>query len=259
MRRRIIPARAGFTPPGPSPEICSRDHPRSRGVYAGVLLARPPVTGSSPLARGLPTPSGRRSTRGRIIPARAGFTTPMTRGRRPTGDHPRSRGVYTAVREAAPVARGSSPLARGLRRLPERGLSGLGIIPARAGFTRVLGDAPQGRGDHPRSRGVYAQRTLVHRPDGGSSPLARGLHYFVVRRGATARIIPARAGFTRACSTSTSCRTDHPRSRGVYRPSPMTSGMSEGSSPLARVLRRLARPAGRRPGIIPARAGFTMM
>ena len=71
----IIPARAGFT--RWSAGRCRRrgDHPRSRGVY---VHSGDPVRigpGSSPLARGLlaAEPAHRRT--GRIIPARAGFTS----------------------------------------------------------------------------------------------------------------------------------------------------------------------------------------
>ena len=76
--RRIIPARAGFTPYA-SPPICApQDHPRSRGVYA----VRPA------LRRGL------------------------------TSDHPRSRGVYSSAVITVRLMCGSSPLARGLRSAP---------------------------------------------------------------------------------------------------------------------------------------------
>ena len=51
---RIIPARAGFTAPGPRPSGRDRDHPRSRGVYAHFC----PKIGHGSW----------------IIPARAGFT-----------------------------------------------------------------------------------------------------------------------------------------------------------------------------------------
>ena len=92
-------------------------------------------------------------------------------------------------------------------------------------------------GDHPRSRGVYRQA----RPRGqrwrGSSPLARGLLPRGAVDGASAGIIPARAGFTHVNGETTD-------------PAP-------GSSPLARGLPRdIARVLGDR-GIIPARAGFT--
>ena len=50
----IIPARAGFTPTTTPRGTRVTDHPRSRGVYVG-LISRPHLhPGSSPLARGLP-------------------------------------------------------------------------------------------------------------------------------------------------------------------------------------------------------------
>ena len=117
IRRRIIPARAGFTRTrrwiaGPRP-----DHPRSRGVYWTVKnwekgkygsspLARvyhmgggyvSAVHGSSPLARGLRRGRMARAGPLGIIPARAGFTPGCWRGAPTTGDHPRSRGVYRSL------------------------------------------------------------------------------------------------------------------------------------------------------------------
>ena len=51
-------------------------------------------------------------------------------------DHPRSRGVYLAIKKKVDATKGSSPLARGLR-LRAAGFSPkVRIIPARAGFTR---------------------------------------------------------------------------------------------------------------------------
>ena len=93
------------------------------------------MPGSSPLARGLQSGPQSAYHEGRIIPARAGFTSIFTTSGSTAMDHPRSRGVYE-VTERDPLPRaGSSPLARGLPyralylRLPR------GIIPARAGFT----------------------------------------------------------------------------------------------------------------------------
>ena len=116
LERRIIPARAGFTTlqwwikhscadhPRSRGVYCSLsqswwrfpDHPRSRGVYLVRITTERPVSGSSPLARGLlfaqsvlvafsgSSPLARGllgphndgATCFRIIPARAGFTTP---------------------------------------------------------------------------------------------------------------------------------------------------------------------------------------
>ena len=50
---RIIPARAGFTIVAENRGKLSKDHPRSRGVYASVLPWGMGWRGSSPLARGL--------------------------------------------------------------------------------------------------------------------------------------------------------------------------------------------------------------
>ena len=73
---RIIPARAGFTVPPRRNSRWRRDHPRSRGVYQSPKSQSAGTYGSSPLARGLPTRSPPPALCSRIIPARAGFTTP---------------------------------------------------------------------------------------------------------------------------------------------------------------------------------------
>ncbi len=70
----------------------------------------------------------------------------------------------------------------------------------------------------------------------GSSPLARGLRHQGGRSGASGRIIPARAGFTRRWRPSACCCQDHPRSRGVYQPEGEIVTSITGSSPLARGL-----------------------
>ena len=113
--RRIIPARAGFTPRICAPAQGTEDHPRSRGVYD-------PVTG---MAAVFPW----------IIPARAGFTSTTSPTRTCASDHPRSRGVYVRWRSLPRRIRGSSPLARGLHHCGAVRVSRERIIPARAGFT----------------------------------------------------------------------------------------------------------------------------
>ena len=173
------------------------------------------------------------------------------------GDHPRSRGVYRVLPARASTARGSSPLARGLRirngEDPER----IGIIPARAGFTSTRPPDSSTPADHPRSRGVYAGGDLGIGCGLGSSPLARGLRAGYRHRRRGRGIIPARAGFTHPSRASGRRSRDHPRSRGVYGGDVGRDGYRGGSSPLARGLPP-SRPPGRRGGgIIPARAGFT--
>ena len=137
--RRIIPARAGFTHSSNRGKRARADHPRSRGVYLELRKDAARFRGSSPLARGLlgcGRPHGRDA---RIIPARAGFTSPHFRSRDRASDHPRSRGVYAPSSARAPSRSGSSPLARGLHGVRARLLGLRGIIPARAGFTSSWG------------------------------------------------------------------------------------------------------------------------
>ena len=111
------------------------DHPRSRGVYTHVIPADDAEDGSSPLARGL-HPIARSVADGlRIIPARAGFTSPDGPGPARSRDHPRSRGVYVQVTGTGTFQAGSSPLARGLQTELLYEQLGWRIIPARAGFT----------------------------------------------------------------------------------------------------------------------------
>ena len=235
--RRIIPARAGFTSSSTSSSTSSRDHPRSRGVYASSSSTSEGEEGSSPLARGLRSNDDSAGGEGGIIPARAGFTPPWNR--------PQCSSA------------GSSPLARGLLRALRNPRVKGGIIPARAGFTVFDVGAGCDRGDHPRSRGVYSSPVRASPRRFGSSPLARGLRAGPPIPGAEAGIIPARAGFTGPPGTRPPPWPDHPRSRGVYQvPDPLNICLT-GSSPLARGLPTRFTDIIFRPRIIPARAGFT--
>ena len=214
---RIIPARAGFTRPWCTGQCGRRDHPRSRGVYPRSNDSFASSQGSSPLARGLLIRGIRSGSSARIIPARAGFTPTIRTRTGPGADHPRSRGVYPATRDARHSYPGSSPLARGLLTDGDPVVVLLRIIPARAGFTDVflpggrgeVGSSPLARGlrgrdlypptgwkDHPRSRGVYSLLIYWTVKPLGSSPLARGLREPGGIDHELWRIIPARAGFT---------------------------------------------------------------
>ena len=192
------------------------DHPRSRGVYVSPAGPVSTTAGSSPLARGLPTPRRSRQDCAWIIPARAGFTFPFPRPSPNPTDHPRSRGVYTLTVLLLTHAVGSSPLARGLLEAVAHHIASLRIIPARAGFTSLSLARRNPRRDHPRSRGVYPHPVFPPSRLDGSSPLARGLRS---RRRPTSPgrgIIPARAGFTGREHNGEDRSPDHPRSRGVY-------------------------------------------
>ena len=213
--------------------------------------------GSSPLARGLPTPTVLRHTYHRIIPARAGFTPATHLSPASSLDHPRSRGVYARSETISSRSTGSSPLARGLLWSGLKAVWDGRIIPARAGFTNSNIGRMRAAQDHPRSRGVYANWFRDTIGPIGSSPLARGLREAGVGGDHRRRIIPARAGFTRPVPRRRRGRRDHPRSRGVYPPTTWRSSSRRGSSPLARGLLQPVLSAVWAGRIIPARAGFT--
>ena len=142
--RRIIPARAGFTPRHRGTGCSAWDHPRSRGVYYVKNL--------------------RRRRYRWIIPARAGFTLCTHLVELHAEDHPRSRGVYYHQQTGDGARLGSSPLARGLRLYMGVMNAQRGIIPARAGFTSTGGRKCPKCSDHPRSRGVYCARAPLDVP-----------------------------------------------------------------------------------------------
>ena len=218
----------------------------------------PPPGGSSPLARGLQVSSVSHQLGVGIIPARAGFTQRPGAPTTASWDHPRSRGVYTPEESPMYTHTGSSPLARGLQVSSVSHQLGVGIIPARAGFTQRPGAPTTASWDHPRSRGVYTPEESPMYTHTGSSPLARGLHAQGLDKNVVIRIIPARAGFTVRLAVGRDEDRDHPRSRGVYaRSRPTASGVRDhprsrgiypdfifskafliGSSPLARGLPR---------------------
>jgi len=213
---RIIPARAGFTPEPGRGTAHEPDHPRSRGVYGDYATSSHYTGGSSPLARGLLRRAPSFAVTRRIIPARAGFTFPLTTTSTCPTDHPRSRGVYDEHGDGLVGDTGSSPLARGLLGAAVPPLPGVRIIPARAGFTLASSGRYLSDPDHPRSRGVYQYGTVATRTGWGSSPLARGLRGPWGRSGGLLGIIPARAGFTTSTGGPAWGAPDHPRSRGVY-------------------------------------------
>ncbi len=215
------------------------------------------VNGSSPLARGRPgAPSSSTRAPG-IIPARAGSTHTYQRMVSSSVDHPRSRGVDKRGGRVPPERPGSSPLARGRRGHGYRGLVEDGIIPARAGSTRLCSWPTTALRDHPRSRGVDKAPAAYRIACGGSSPLARGRPNRGILPILGIGIIPARAGSTTCLLASLLRDGDHPRSRGVDGPAVGHRGDAGGSSPLARGRQRLTLDENDRGRIIPARAGST--
>ena len=134
-QQRIIPACAGSTKPIARNPRIRGDHPRMRGEHCAGCSGTYPQAGSSPHARGArsvvfsgPMDSG-------IIPACAGSTfSPKPRYHKST-DHPRMRGEHKCLKCLVLIVVGSSPHARGARKLHSASQRTSGIIPACAGST----------------------------------------------------------------------------------------------------------------------------
>ena len=152
-------------------------------------------------------------------------------------DHPRSRGEYDTTDNETSNVDGSSPLSRGIQRMPAEIDRRYGIIPALAGNTSPTTPPPGVRWDHPRSRGEYLVEAVLDVGSSGSSPLSRGIHSARRRRGYYPRIIPALAGNTLITLSGFVGITDHPRSRGEYAGVLEARVLVYGSSPLSRGIR----------------------
>ena len=211
-----------------------RIHPRSCGANDGKGAAQVREDGSSPLVRGQRRFYHSTQLYGRIIPARAGPTSPCPLYRPQATDHPRSCGANAIAGVYDKIHLGSSPLVRGQQANTYGSQTTARIIPARAGPT-YRGTTSGGTGsDHPRSCGANGQ-VRVHFNDAfGSSPLVRGQPHALQGLQVTGRIIPARAGPTGARIRPTWSRTDHPRSCGANAGTQNYHTSDGGSSPLVR-------------------------
>ena len=197
----MLPTHAGDT----SRLRCSSDHPsvhpRSRGEHTSPSAAASASFGSSPLARGTLAFIVIMPFLVRLIPARAGNTSGSGACVRGSTAHPRSRGEHGTPHLIHVLDFGSSPLARGTQK-PPRNLQRLPrLIPARAGNTVPECRAARRVPAHPRSRGEHKATMLVAAAHTGSSPLARGTRGRDPRRQMRNRLIPARAGNTKAPGT----------------------------------------------------------
>ena len=94
-------------------------------------------------------------------------------------------------------------------------------------------------------------------PVSGSSPLARGTLENRMSPPGVIRLIPARAGNTKALRVEQAAETAHPRSRGEHLEVVLSHGFAPGSSPLARGTPFFDSFHDYAARLIPARAGNT--
>ena len=232
-------------------------HPRSRGEHWPPRMYSLLPYGSSPLARGTLGSRSPGHRPRRFIPARAGNTLGVIRGRPALPVHPRSRGEHELGSAVGRDSTGSSPLARGTRRHERRDAHGPRFIPARAGNTSTPSTRPSASPVHPRSRGEHMRCIVRECGRAGSSPLARGTRLAGLGRLAHRRFIPARAGNTTVSPVSRSSLPVHPRSRGEHVELDRNQPSPDGSSPLARGTHLQEQPVLVIVRFIPARAGNT--
>ena len=170
----------------------------------------------------------------RITPACAGSTLPRRYVSVLARDHPRLRGEYGIFQKFHSMQHSSPPLARGVRRTPEREHHPVRITPACAGSTCRLLRRGKINWDHPRLRGEYRLSSLKLSPRLGSPPLARGVLTLPCEVSAPKGITPACAGSTWQILHIHKLHQDHPRLRGEYATCCMNLLPTIGSPPLAR-------------------------
>ena len=134
-----------------------------------------------------------------------------------------------------------------------------GLIPARAGNTDMPVSFRDEGGAHPRSRGEHVGEPQKNDEGTGSSPLARGTQVVVVVEFGVGGLIPARAGNTDRLDATGHMMRAHPRSRGEHSYSFCCRFSGRGSSPLARGTQAAAVVNNAPAGLIPARAGNTLI
>ena len=195
---RLIPARAGKTVVGRGVSRKDGAHPRACGENAAMKASGKTGAGSSPRVRGKPMSGVSSQGEGGLIPARAGKTGTGPGVAAPGRAHPRACGENELSDIQNITAQGSSPRVRGKpRRDDEQGVR-VGLIPARAGKTAQVDPALGQVEAHPRACGENGDIPAGMTFDEGSSPRVRGKRRDPRRRHGRGRLIPARAGKTRA-------------------------------------------------------------
>ena len=174
MSTGLIPACAGKTQRWVRVDHAARAHPRMRGENDVARAIGEHPEGSSPHARGKPASYGDFLFRFGLIPACAGKTTHVGCPVCGAWAHPRMRGENKAPKTGSRSSRGSSPHARGKRRVSAAQSFRMRLIPACAGKTGGSCDQWRRRGAHPRMRGENSATSASRSGFGGSSPHARG-------------------------------------------------------------------------------------
>ena len=171
-------------------------HPRAGGENDPYEAFTRMSEGSSPRGRGKRSSPVPRPRCARLIPARAGKTSPRRTRRVARWAHPRAGGENRQDVTLAGSRAGSSPRGRGKQACPKSVICCRRLIPARAGKTGGIFPGIFCATAHPRAGGENMQLATTPMPPPGSSPRGRGKPDPFPRRLKGRRLIPARAGKT---------------------------------------------------------------
>mgnify|MGYP000921583185 CR=1 FL=1 len=154
-------------------------HPHGRGEYPATSVSGGAVNGPSPRAWGIHMNDEGVENMGRSIPTGVGNTwwAWMVACRFPV--HPHGRGEYAARVNRAPVARGPSPRAWGIRCRDVGGNPIQRSIPTGVGNTRRRSRSSRGPPVHPHGRGEYLPHHHRRHLPAGPSPRAWGIRKFL--------------------------------------------------------------------------------
>ena len=218
---------------------------------------KPP--GSSPPVRGAPRREDLFGASFGLIPARAGSTAYRWAFGLGVRAHPRPCGEHSNIKFGYVPYVGSSPPVRGAQPKGIADIRGHGLIPARAGSTLTCRGLPWPRRAHPRPCGEHWEPVRGSGMRGGSSPPVRGALEALQANGEWVGLIPARAGSTLWIRCPVRRHGAHPRPCGEHTVWISRVAALPGSSPPVRGARVVGVVAGVRLGLIPARAGSTIL
>ena len=217
------------------PRIRSRTaHPRVCGENRRIMDRSRRHAGSSPRVRGKLAPDTQNGMCAGLIPACAGKTLHSTDRRRRPKAHPRVCGENSHAEDQRLPSVGSSPRVRGKQGSARLRWPRLGLIPACAGKTKLLGVGGLPHEAHPRVCGENGFGAMLAAGAGGSSPRVRGKLYGRLDLRHRARLIPACAGKTSTPDFSEIEGWAHPRVCGENFLEPPASRSMTGSSPRVR-------------------------
>ena len=252
-----IPAWAGDTRPCCARYSLRRAYPRMGGGYCNGSCSCESPRGLSPHGRGIQindrlcfAPIG-------PIPAWAGDTRGVRRGRRACRAYPRMGGGYTVRSWATIPVSGLSPHGRGIQDRRDFELVEAGPIPAWAGDTEGCAPADGAVGAYPRMGGGYIANSSCLMLLEGLSPHGRGILVGVRDQDGEHGPIPAWAGDTTWNSICVSRIWAYPRMGGGYAAKASAKLYKLGLSPHGRGIHPYTIPNGERLGPIPAWAGDT--